>query len=85
MQRWLYDLAALRWMKRLRYYPAHAVALEQCALQLDKSRWAMYSHKVTRLRAAENHALNARLLIESLFLGYRTIFRAPIQPSSSKP
>jgi len=31
---------------------------------------------VTRQRAVENHPLNARLVFEELFLGYRDVFTA---------
>ena len=37
---------------------------------------ARYMKTVTRQRAVENHPLNARLVFEELFIGYRAIYTA---------
>lgn len=74
LQRWVYDLLAERTAGRPRYYPQSASALARCAAHLDAPALARYLKTVTRQRAVENHPLNARLVFEELFLGYREMF-----------
>jgi len=76
LQRWLYDLLAQKTAGRPRYFPAASKALERCAAQIDTERFARFQKTVTRQRAVENHPLNARLVFEELFLGYRDVFNA---------
>jgi DNA polymerase-3 subunit delta' len=74
LQRWLYDLLAQKTAGRPRYFPAASKALERCAAQIDTGRFAQFQKTVTRQRAVENHPLNARLVFEELFFGYRQVF-----------
>ena len=74
LQRWLYDLLAQKTAGSPRYFPAASKALERCAAQLDTGRFAQFQKTVTRQRAVENHPLNARLVFEELFFGYRQVF-----------
>ncbi|MDR5738399.1 MULTISPECIES: DNA polymerase III subunit delta' [unclassified Caballeronia] len=74
LQRWLYDLLAQRTAGRPRYFPGARKALDRCAQGADPAALARYIKAVTRQRAVENHPLNARLVFEELFLGYRAIF-----------
>ena len=74
LQRWLYDLLAARTAHRPRYFPAAARELANCAARIDTKAFARYLRTVTRERAVENHPLNARLVFEALFLGYRELF-----------
>lgn len=74
LQRWLYDLLAQRTARRPRYFPAAARDLAQCAERIDANAFARYMTAVARERAVENHPLNARLVFEALFLGYRELF-----------
>ncbi|HTR06095.1 MAG TPA: DNA polymerase III subunit delta' [Paraburkholderia sp.] len=74
LQRWVYDLLAERTAGRPRYFPQAASALARCAAKLDAAALARYMKTVTRQRAVENHPLNARLVFEELFLGYRELF-----------
>ena len=74
LQRWTYDLLAERTAGRPRYFPQAASALARCAAKLDAAALARYMKTVTRQRAVENHPLNARLVFEELFLGYRELF-----------
>jgi DNA polymerase-3 subunit delta' len=76
LQRWLYDLLAQKAAGRPRYFPGASKALERCAAQIDTERFARFQKTVTRQRAVENHPLNARLVFEELFLGYRDVFNA---------
>jgi DNA polymerase III subunit delta' len=74
LQRWVYDLLAERTAGRPRYFPQANTALARCAAKLDAPALARYLKTVTRQRAVENHPLNARLVFEELFLGYRELF-----------
>lgn len=74
LQRWLYDLLAERTARRPRYFPSSARELARCAAKVDPNAFARYWRTVTRERAVENHPLNARLVFEALFLGYRELF-----------
>ena len=74
LQRWLYDLLAERTAGRPRYFPQAGAALSRCAAALDPAALARYMKTVTRQRAVENHPLNARLVFEELFLGYRDMY-----------
>ncbi|PXW27453.1 DNA polymerase III subunit delta' [Paraburkholderia caballeronis] len=74
LQRWLYDLLAERTAGRPRYFPQAGAALARCAGALDPAALARYTKTITRQRAVENHPLNARLVFEELFLGYRELF-----------
>jgi DNA polymerase-3 subunit delta' len=74
LQRWLYDLTAQRAAGVPRYFPGSSKALARCAGELDATRFARYLKTVTRQRRVENHPLNARLVFEELFLGYRDVF-----------
>ncbi|CAG9259213.1 DNA polymerase III subunit delta' [Paraburkholderia unamae] len=74
LQRWVYDLLAERTAGRPRYFPQAGAGLARCAAKLDAAALARYMKTVTRQRAVENHPLNARLVFEELFLGYRELF-----------
>ncbi|WP_206998420.1 DNA polymerase III subunit delta' [Trinickia mobilis] len=74
MQRWLYDLLAERTAGAPRYFPSASAALARCAAQVDANAFARFMRTVTRQRAVENHPLNARLVFEALFIGYRELF-----------
>jgi DNA polymerase-3 subunit delta' len=74
LQRWLYDLMAERVAGQPRYFPFAARELASCAARIDTQALSRYWRTVTRERAVENHPLNARLVVEALFLGYRDMF-----------
>jgi len=74
LQRWLYDLVAQRAAQQPRYFPSAQRELERCATRIDANAFARFMKAVTRERAVENHPLNARLVFEALFLGYRDLF-----------
>ncbi|CAH2800219.1 MAG: DNA polymerase III delta prime subunit (EC [uncultured Caballeronia sp.] len=76
LQRWLYDLLTQSTAGRPRYFPGAAKALARCAQSADSAALVRYMKTVTRQRAVENHPLNARLVFEELFMGYRGIYTA---------
>ena len=67
---------------RPRYFPQASTGLARCAAKLDAAALARYMKTVTRQRAVENHPLNARLVFEELFLGYRELFGLPVRLSA---
>lgn len=86
LQRWLYDLLAQRLAAAPRYFPAASAALSRCANAVDVGAVASFIKIVTRRRAVENHPLNARLVFEELFFGYRALFtRSPIAATDFLP
>jgi DNA polymerase-3 subunit delta' len=76
LQRWVHDLAAEQAAGRPRYFPDAQARLGHCAAQVDVMAMMRYSRLLARQRAVEQHPLNARLVFESLMLGYREIFRS---------
>lgn len=74
LQRWLYDLLAQCTAGRPRYFPQASSALARCAGEMNTDAFARFQRTVTRQRRVENHPLNARLVFEELFLGYRELF-----------
>ncbi len=74
LQRWLYDLGALRLTGRLHYFPDHGDALAACAARLNVPRWTQYVRAMHAQRAVEHHPLNARLRIEDAMAPYPTLF-----------
>jgi DNA polymerase-3 subunit delta' len=78
LQRWLFDLSALKHAKHVqcsaRYYPSHAHALAGCAEQADAVLLARFAKLAYRQQGIAHHPLNARLAIEELLLHYRAIF-----------
>jgi DNA polymerase-3 subunit delta' len=74
LQRWMYDLLAQCTAGAPRYFPQASAALARCASQADANAFARFLRTVTRQRAVENHPLNARLVFEELFIGYRALF-----------
>ncbi|MGF6967542.1 DNA polymerase-3 subunit delta' [Paraburkholderia sp. WC7.3g] len=74
LQRWMYDLLAQRTAGAPRYFPQASAALARCAAAADANAFARFLRTVTRQRAVENHPLNARLVFEELFIGYRALF-----------
>ncbi|MDR0933798.1 MAG: DNA polymerase III subunit delta' [Burkholderiaceae bacterium] len=74
MQRWLYDLLALRMSGRQRYFPGWRKALEAQAARADlNALLRMIKRTADRSRVAE-HPLVPRLLIEDILLDYASLF-----------
>ncbi len=76
LQRWVYDLLALRLgTGAVRYFPKEQVALGRCAGATDAHRLQGFAARLLNHRRSENHPLAARLVMESVFLDYRQLFR----------
>jgi len=76
LQRWTYDLLALCvGTGTARYFPKEQAALARCAGATNAHRLQAFAARLVGLRRNENHPLAARLVMESVFLDYRQLFR----------
>lgn len=79
LQRWTYDLLAVRLDARsgkaVRYFPKEHAVLARCAQATDAHRLQGFAARLVAHRRHENHPLAARLVMESVFLDYRQLFR----------
>lgn len=77
LQRWGYDLMAGRFGGGVRYFPEQRRVLAHCAATLEPVELARFMRELGAQRGVEDHPLNPRLVVESLFLRYRGLFAAP--------
>ncbi|RZT42210.1 DNA polymerase III subunit delta' [Cupriavidus agavae] len=76
LQRWTYDLLSLGLgTGAARYFPKEQAALGRCAGATDAYRLQAFAGRLVNHRRSENHPLAARLVMESVFLDYRQLFR----------
>ncbi|PWK37209.1 DNA polymerase III subunit delta' [Cupriavidus plantarum] len=79
LQRWTYDLLAsqldVSGRQGARYFPKERAALARCAQATDAHRLQGFAARLVSHRRNENHPLAARLVMESVFLDYRQLFR----------
>lgn len=76
LQRWTYDLLSISLgTGPARYFPKEQAALGRCAGATDAHRLQGFAGRLVNHRRSENHPLAARLVMESVFLDYRQIFR----------
>jgi DNA polymerase-3 subunit delta' len=79
LQRWTYDLLAsqldVAGKPGARYFPKERAALARCAQATDAYRLQGFAARLVSHRRNENHPLAARLVMESVFLDYRQLFR----------
>jgi len=73
LQKWLYDLSAMRLHGRARYFPQAAGAIGKLAGRFDPVALLALQRRLCQARAVANHPVNPRLFLEELFMGYRTL------------
>lgn len=76
LQRWLYDVFALKMAGRIRYYPRYRKELAALAQQAQTDDLLRALKSAKDRRAIAEHPLSARLFIEDMLLDYASIFRA---------
>lgn len=76
IQKWLYDVAAMRLGQQVRYHILHTKALQALAEKVNLSRLFELQKKTDELRKLALHPLNHELQIECLLLEYTRIFQA---------
>jgi DNA polymerase-3 subunit delta' len=70
MQRWCWDLLALRSSGGVRYHPQQKQAVTKLAAQACDSGLWQWQRALQRFRAASEHPLNPRLVVEAALLDY---------------
>jgi DNA polymerase III subunit delta' len=76
LQKWTYDLAAVRANLPPRYHPSAAKTLGTLAGRMDGRDLLAYQRRLAQARAVAQHPLNARLFLEDLFMQYGRMARA---------
>jgi len=74
MQCWAVDLLQYRARGSVRYHPHRLAGIERIALACRSDRLWQWIDDLRVASAAREHPLNARLVIESLLVGYTDIF-----------
>ncbi len=78
LQTWTNDLIVQRMAGRVAHHPSHATTLERIAKTIQLPRVFRFESELRQTRRLINHPLNARLLLEQLFIAYK-------QAISSRP
>lgn len=73
LQKWIYDLSAVKLTGEPRYHPQARAALEQLGPRLALRRLLAYQRELAQRRAVAQHPLNPRLFLEELFMRYRAL------------
>lgn len=74
LQKWMYDIVAMRLTKQIRYHATHIGALQALAEKVNLSGLFQLQKKLDELRKLALHPLNHELQMESLLLEYTRIF-----------
>ena len=74
LERWAWDLAAVRAGLPARYFPGEAAALAQLAPSIVREPFFKWQDELIALRAVAGHPLNARLTVEQILLAYGSAF-----------
>lgn len=77
LQRWCYDLLAVRLSGAVRYFPQHTERLRALAAHVDAAALANFLSRLSRQRRVADHPLNVRLAVEALCIEYRQLFALP--------
>ena len=76
LQKWLYDLLAMRLGKHNRYHLAQVDVMKVLAEKINLDRLLVLQKKCNELRRLATHPLNHELQMESLLLDYTRAFSA---------
>ncbi|MCX7189033.1 MAG: DNA polymerase III subunit delta' [Methylotenera sp.] len=74
LQKWMYDIVAMRLTRQVRYHATHIDALQALAEKVNLNGLLQLQKKVDELRKIALHPLNHELQMESLLLEYARIF-----------
>ncbi|MDI1298470.1 DNA polymerase III subunit delta' [Methylotenera sp.] len=74
LQKWIYDIVAMRLSRQVRYHAMHTKALQALADKVNLSSLFQLQKKIEALRKLALHPLNHELQMESLLLEYTRIF-----------
>jgi len=76
LQKWIYDLMAVKLCKQIRYHLPYASALQLLAEKVNLAGLFEFQKKTNELRKLATHPLNQELQMESLLLDYIKLFKA---------
>ena len=76
LQRWAWDLAAVKAGLAPRYFPSEGRALAAVAARAQARALHAWSDRASRLRALSGHPLNARLALIQILFDYQAVFSA---------
>lgn len=71
LQKWLYDLLALKLARRVRYNPDFAPRLRELGAGVNVSALLRFERELEGVRRHLHHPLNAQLLLEKIFSAYQ--------------
>lgn len=74
LQKWVYDMVALRLGQEIRYHLQHTNALQVLAEKVNLNRLFDMQRKLNELRKLASHPLSHELQMESLLLDYTKMF-----------
>lgn len=74
LQKWIYDLLAVRLNAALRYHARDAAALQALAKSVDLSALLAFQRQVDEARRSASHPLNNELQLEHMLLQYSKLF-----------
>lgn len=76
LQKWIYDIVAMKFGRQVRYHMQHSNTLQVLADKVNLSRLFDLQRKADELRKLAAHPLNHDLQMESLLVDYTKIFHA---------
>jgi DNA polymerase III subunit delta' len=76
LQKWTYDLAAVKLQEAPRYHPEAGEALRKLSARMAWHPLLAFQRQLMQARAVAQHPLNARLFLEDLFMQYRALGRS---------
>jgi len=74
LQKWIYDIVAIRYTFKARYHMSYSAALQVLAENVNLSRLFQLQTKIDTLRKLASHPLNHELQMESILLEYSKVF-----------
>lgn len=75
LQKWLYDLVALRLAGRVRYNPDFAARLRELCRGVNVKALLRFARQLEAVRRHVHHPLNVQLLLENVFAAYSGVMR----------
>lgn len=80
LQKWLYDVLALRLGAGVRYHPGRIASLQALAERVDLEQLLDFQHTLIEACRTAQHPLNQELQIESLMLQYLQLYPRQARP-----
>ena len=73
MERWSYDLLAVKSQLPVRYFPMYAEIMSQLVAPVDIEKLFKWNDSLKQIKRVLTHPLNAQLVIEQAILNYRRV------------